>query len=93
AAGGSAKPIPCQVVPMELGTLIHTMSLNIAGRPYEIAIYSRPDGRYSARTVFAPGDVIVHDGSSVAAVLSEHQRLLPLAIDSRLLLREMGQHL
>lgn len=80
------------VVTMEPGTLIQTVHFDVAGRQYEVAVYVRPDGLHSARTIFAPGDIIVNDGPSLEEVLSLHRRLLPLAIDSRLLLRELRYH-
>ncbi|MDY0268905.1 hypothetical protein [Trichloromonas sp.] len=68
---------------METGTLIHSEHLDIRGRRYEVAVFQRANGSHVARTVFAPGDVIMNDGPSLEAVLAKHQRLLPLAIDSR----------
>jgi len=74
---------------MESGILIHTTQLNVAGRKYEVAVYMRADGWHVARTIFSPGDIIIHDGPSLEEVLDKHQRLLPLAIDSRQLLSEI----
>ncbi len=74
---------------MNPGILIHTAELKIAGRPYEVAVYLRSDGSHLARTIFAPGDVIIHDGLSLEEVLAKHQRLLPLAIDSRQILSDL----
>jgi hypothetical protein len=71
------------------GILIHTTELNIAGRQYEVAVYLRSDGSHLARTIFAPGDIIIHDGPSLDEVLAKHQRLLPLAVDSRQVLSEL----
>jgi hypothetical protein len=71
------------------GILIHTTELNIAGRQYEVAVYLRSDGSHIARTIFAPGDIIIHDGPSLDEVLAKHQRLLPLAVDSRQVLSEL----
>jgi hypothetical protein len=72
--------------PSEL--LVHTCHLPIAGAEYEVLIYCRPDGSHVAKTYFSPEDVIINDGRSVADVLNKHQRLLPLAINSRQILRD-----
>ncbi|WP_432822905.1 hypothetical protein [Trichloromonas sp.] len=74
---------------MDPGILIHTAELTIDGRPYEVTVYLRSDGSHIARTIFSPGDVIIHDGPSLEEVLAKHQRLLPLAVDSRLMLSEL----
>jgi len=74
---------------MNPGILIHTTELKVADRQYEVAIYLRTDGSHIARTIFAPGDVIIHDGPSLEEVLAKHQRLLPLAVDSRQILSEL----
>jgi hypothetical protein len=73
---------------MEKGILVHQCNLQIGDRDYEIAVYSRPDGNHVARTVLGPGDVIINDGITCEEVLAKHQRLLPLAINSRQILRE-----
>jgi hypothetical protein len=69
--------------------LIHKTELNIDGSQYEVSVYLRSDGSHIARTVFAPGDIIINDGVSFEEVLAKHQRLLPLAVDSRQILREL----
>jgi len=74
---------------VDSGILIHTTELKIADRHYEVSVYVRSDGSHIARTIFAPGDVIIHDGFSLEEVLAKHQRLLPLAVDSRQILREL----
>lgn len=67
--------------------IVHKGSCQIGGKDYEILVYSR-DGRHFAKTVFAPEDVIISDGSTVDEVLSRHRRLLPLAINSRQILHD-----
>ncbi len=74
---------------MDSGILIHTAELSVSGRPYEVAVFLRSDGSLTAQTIFAPGDIIIHDGHSLEEVLAKHQRLLPLAIDSRQVLSEL----
>jgi hypothetical protein len=68
--------------------LVHKCQMPIAGEEYEVLIYCRPDGSHVAKTYFSPEDVIINDGKTVDDVLSKHQRLLPLAINSRQILRE-----
>ena len=46
-------------------------------------VFLRQDGRHIAKTFFAQEDVIINDGHSLEDALDRHQRLLPLAIDSR----------
>lgn len=73
---------------MDQEILVHQCRLAISGSEYEVQVYARGDGTHVAKTVFAPGDVIVNDGESVKEALERHARLLPLAIDSRQLLKE-----
>lgn len=68
-------------------TLVHKCRLQVLGKEYEVYVYLREDGRHLAMTFFTPEDVIVHDGPSLDEALAKHRRLLPLAIDSRQLLR------
>lgn len=68
--------------------LVHKCHLPIAGDQYEVLIYCRPDGSHVAKTYFSPEDVIINDGRSVDDVLNKHQQLLPLAINSRQILRD-----
>ncbi len=73
--------------------LVHTCLIHIDGQDYEVAVYSRPGGTHLAKTSFAPSDVIINDGRSLEEALSRHQRLLPLAIVSRRMLRQFqGGH-
>jgi hypothetical protein len=67
-------------------TLVHTCHCTIAGQKYEVFIFRRSDGSHVAKTIFTPADVIINDGASLEEVLARHQRLLPLAVNSRELL-------
>ncbi len=73
---------------MEHSTPVHTSTLEIAGREYEIVVYSRPDGSHVARTAFGPNDVILNDGVTLDDVLAKHRNLLPLAVNSRHILQQ-----
>jgi len=68
-------------------TLVHTGWCAVSGRDYQVLVFRRPDGRHVAKTWFTPRDVIVNDGSSLDEALARHHRLLPLAVNSRELLR------
>ena len=68
---------------MENMQLVHQMMCDFDEVGYLIEIFLRPDGRYFARTVFNPQDVIVSDGLDLDEVLLKHQELLPLAVHSR----------
>jgi hypothetical protein len=74
---------------METEILVHTCMMTISGEDYEVFVYSRADGSHIAKTFFTPQDVIINDGSSVDAVLVKHERVLPLAVNSRQILREL----
>ena len=72
---------------MKFETLVHTCHLEIQDDRYEVLIYVRGDGRHVAKTVFSPEDIIINDGITLDEVLAKHQRLLPLAINSRRILK------
>jgi hypothetical protein len=74
---------------METEILVHTCMMTISGEDYEVFVYSRADGSHIAKTFFTPRDVIINDGPSVDAVLVKHERVLPLAVNSRQILREL----
>lgn len=76
---------------MEPEILVHKTVQNIAGQDYEVDVYARPDGSHVAKTSFSPVDVIVNDGRSLEDVLERHRRVLPLAINSRQILRELDR--
>jgi hypothetical protein len=63
--------------------LVHQLLCDCEGAQYLIEVFSRPDGRHFARTVFSPHDVIISDGPNLHDVLLKHQELLPLAVHSR----------
>lgn len=73
---------------MSTEQLVHQCRMTVANDEYEVQVFTRQDGTHVAKTVFAPGDVIINDGPSLNEVLEKHARLLPLAIDSRLMLQE-----
>jgi hypothetical protein len=72
---------------MSADILVHQSVYHFGGQDYPVCVYSRPDGSHVARTAFSAEDVIVNDGPTLEEVLSKHQRLLPLAVNSRQLLR------
>jgi len=74
---------------MEPEILVHKSIFHVAGQDYEVAVYARPNGAHVAKTSFSPVDVIVNDGRSLEDALDRHQRVLPLAINSRQILREL----
>ncbi len=76
---------------METENLVHTCLMTISGEDYEVFVYSRADGSHVAKTFFTPQDVIINDGPSLDAVLMTHERVLPLAVNSRQILRELRQ--
>jgi hypothetical protein len=73
---------------MEAEMLVCKSRCRVAGHDYEIFVYSRPDGSHIAKTFFTPDDVIINDGVSLDEVLAKHQSLLPLAVASRMILRD-----
>jgi hypothetical protein len=72
---------------MSADILVHQSVYHFGGQDYQVSVYSRPDGSHVARTAFSAEDVIVNDGPTLEEVLAKHQRLLPLAVNSRQLLR------
>lgn len=74
---------------METEILVHTSIFHIAGQDYEVAVFTRPDGAHVAKTSFSPVDVIINDALSLEEVLAKHRRVLPLAVNSRQILREL----
>ena len=73
---------------MDAEKLVHRSHFNISGRDYEVLVFCRSDGSHVAKTYFTPDDVIINDGPSLDHVLNKHQRLLPLAVNSRHILEE-----
>ena len=74
---------------MEPEILVHKSVFHVAGQDYEVAVFTRPDGSHVAKTSFSPVDMIINDGHSLEEVLAKHRRLLPLAVNSRQILREL----
>ena len=72
---------------MDTETLVHSCNVQVSGDLYEVQVYSRADGSFIAKTAFAADDVIINDGPSLDEALERHRRLLPLAIDSRVILK------
>lgn len=70
-------------------TLVHQAELELLGDRYQIMVFCRADGKHFAKTHFAEDDVIINDGFSLEEALAKHERLLPLAIHSRRILREL----
>ncbi|MDY6848127.1 MAG: hypothetical protein SV239_03235 [Thermodesulfobacteriota bacterium] len=70
---------------MENATLIHSQTLTFNHKDYDVQIYLRPNGSILALTEIAPKDVIIHDGRCLEEVMKKHLRLLPLALDTRLI--------
>ncbi len=68
--------------------LIHKSCLQISEQEYEILVFCRGGERFIAKTFFSPQDVIINDGLSLEEVLGKHRRLLPLAVNSRKILRD-----
>ncbi len=68
--------------------LVHKSEIELHGDSYQIMIYCRKDGRHFAQTHLGENDIIINDGSSLEEVLAKHERLLPLAINSRRIRRD-----
>lgn len=68
-------------------TLVHECQVEIAGTYYEIRVFVNGEGHHVAKTVLGRDDVLINDGSSLEEVLSKHRNLLPLALDSRAILK------
>lgn len=67
--------------------LVHTTLFQVDDDDYEVLVYIRKDGTHIAKTFFSSDDVIVNDGPGLQATLEKHQRLLPLAVNSRAILK------
>jgi hypothetical protein len=66
----------------ESGSILRT-SLQISGRPYEIKVFRRNNGKHFAMTSFSDSDTIVSDGDSIEDTLRVHSSCLPLAVSCR----------
>jgi hypothetical protein len=58
-------------------------TLQISGRPYEIKVFRRCNGKHYAVTRFGENDTIVSDGNSIEDTLRVHCSCLPLAVGCR----------
>lgn len=74
---------------MDGTVLVHQSHLEVHGASYQIFVYCRQDGRHFAQTHLGGDDIIINDGDTLEEVLSRHQRLLPLAVGSRMISREL----
>ena len=68
---------------MNKENLVHKGYVQVGEEDYEVLVFLRQDGKHIAKTFFGNEDVIINDGPSLEEALDKHQRLLPLAIDSR----------
>src|SRR5690348_11588784 len=62
---------------------IYETSMEIAGKPFDIKIFRRCNGKHFAMTRFSDSDVIVSDGNTFEETLRAHAQCLPLAVDCR----------
>ncbi len=69
--------------------LVHKTEIDLDGDHFEILVYCRADGRHFAKTRFGENDIIINDGQSLEEALAKHERVLPLAVTSRLLLQQV----
>jgi len=58
-------------------------ALLISGRPYEISVFRRSNGKHFALTRFSDCDSVVSDGCSVEDTLRQHSDTLSLAVSCR----------
>ena len=66
-------------------------SLQISGRPYEIRVFRRDNGKHFAMTRFSEDDAIVSDGNTLEETLALHSDCLSLAVSCRWKEEESGQ--
>ena len=71
-------------------TLVHQKEIDVLGDSYRVCVYCRPDGRHFAQTHFSDNDIIISDGETMEEVLDRHEKLIPLAVHSRRVLRDSG---
>ncbi len=73
--------------------LVYKTDIVLYGDRYQIAVFCRSDGRHFAKTHFSEGDIIINDGHTLEEALDRHEKLLPLAISSRRVMRDFrGNH-
>ncbi len=68
--------------------LVYKTDILLYGDRYQISVFCRSDGRHFAKTHFSEGDIIINDGPTLEEALSRHEKLLPLAISSRRVMRD-----
>jgi len=68
---------------MDDSDTIFETTMDIFGKPYEVKVFKRCNGKHFAMTRFSAGDVIVSDGNSVEDTLRVHASWLPLAVSCR----------
>lgn len=73
---------------MQEERLVHKHLFEFSGSSYEVHIFARHDGSHVAKTAFSPQDVVISDAPTLHEVIDKHSRLLPLALDSRQILRD-----
>lgn len=71
--------------------LVHQKTIEVGGEDYQISVYSCADGRHYAKTYFSDYDVIINDGFSLQEALHKQEQLLPLAVNSRKIMKELNQ--
>ena len=74
---------------MEELSLVHESEIEVNGDTYKVLVFCREDGRHIAKTRFGAEDVIINDGATLQEVLDKHHKLLPLAVTSRKVIREL----
>lgn len=70
---------------------VYVSQVSVGDSTYEIKVFARPDGRHIAKTIISQGDLVINDGASLDEALEVQRELLPLAIDSRRVVREHQQ--
>jgi hypothetical protein len=68
---------------MDESDSILVTSQQISGRPYEIRVFRRANGKHFAMTRFSDSDTIVSDGRSIEETLRVHSDCLSLAVSCR----------
>jgi hypothetical protein len=78
----------CIGLPMSDSILVLQKEIDVSGAVYSVSVYCRADGRHFAQTRFADEDIIISDGETPEEALSRHEKLVPLAVQSRRVLRD-----
>lgn len=72
--------------------LVHKCQIRLDGTDYQVLVYSCSNGRVFAETSLDANDIIINDGSSLEEVLEKHNRLLPLAVTSHEMRKQLKNH-